>query len=121
LSESLTNTYILNSTAAINGKLFIVLVQYSCVWAVRDPFMRPSVSFCDSCYPNERSIGIHFCSCVCVCVCCLRPDGIGTVSVEEKEHFEEIKERLRVLLENQITHFRCIYCQSTQHLIIPPN
>ncbi|XP_048027723.1 calcium-dependent secretion activator 1 isoform X4 [Megalobrama amblycephala] len=37
-----------------------------------------------------------------------RPDGIGTVSVQEKEHFEEIKERLRVLLENQITHFR--YC-----------
>ncbi|KAK2874322.1 hypothetical protein Q8A67_021475 [Cirrhinus molitorella] len=37
-----------------------------------------------------------------------RPDGIGTVSVEEKERFEEIKERLRVLLENQITHFR--YC-----------
>ncbi|XP_078103686.1 calcium-dependent secretion activator 1 isoform X6 [Sander vitreus] len=37
-----------------------------------------------------------------------RPDGIGTVTVEEKEHFEEIKERLRVLLENQITHFR--YC-----------
>lgn len=35
-----------------------------------------------------------------------RPDGIGTVTVEEKEHFEEIKERLRVLLENQITHFR---------------
>ncbi|XP_028854666.1 calcium-dependent secretion activator 1 isoform X28 [Denticeps clupeoides] len=37
-----------------------------------------------------------------------RPDGIGTVTVEEKEHFEAIKERLRVLLENQITHFR--YC-----------
>uniref|UniRef100_A0A672NAS1 Calcium-dependent secretion activator 1 n=1 Tax=Sinocyclocheilus grahami TaxID=75366 RepID=A0A672NAS1_SINGR len=37
-----------------------------------------------------------------------RPDGIGTVTVEEKEQFEEIKERLRVLLENQITHFR--YC-----------
>uniref|UniRef100_A0A8C4HCA9 Ca2+-dependent activator protein for secretion a n=1 Tax=Dicentrarchus labrax TaxID=13489 RepID=A0A8C4HCA9_DICLA len=37
-----------------------------------------------------------------------RPDGIGTVIVEEKERFEEIKERLRVLLENQITHFR--YC-----------
>lgn len=35
-----------------------------------------------------------------------RPDGIGTVTVEEKERFEEIKERLRVLLENQITHFR---------------
>uniref|UniRef100_UPI0037E84E45 calcium-dependent secretion activator 1 isoform X11 n=1 Tax=Semicossyphus pulcher TaxID=241346 RepID=UPI0037E84E45 len=37
-----------------------------------------------------------------------RPDGIGTVTVEEKERFDEIKERLRVLLENQITHFR--YC-----------
>ncbi|XP_029456870.1 calcium-dependent secretion activator 1 isoform X5 [Rhinatrema bivittatum] len=37
-----------------------------------------------------------------------RPDGIGTVTVEEKERFEEIKERLRMLLENQITHFR--YC-----------
>ncbi|XP_030632130.1 calcium-dependent secretion activator 1 isoform X1 [Chanos chanos] len=37
-----------------------------------------------------------------------RPDGIGTVTVDEKERFEEIKERLRMLLENQITHFR--YC-----------
>ncbi|XP_051996531.1 calcium-dependent secretion activator 1-like isoform X4 [Xyrauchen texanus] len=37
-----------------------------------------------------------------------RPDGLGTVRVEEKERFEEIKERLRVLLENQITNFR--YC-----------
>ncbi|XP_053083164.1 calcium-dependent secretion activator 1 isoform X5 [Pangasianodon hypophthalmus] len=37
-----------------------------------------------------------------------RPDGIGTVTVEERGRFEEIKERLRVLLENQITHFR--YC-----------
>ncbi|XP_031423375.1 calcium-dependent secretion activator 1 isoform X20 [Clupea harengus] len=37
-----------------------------------------------------------------------RPDGIGTVSVDEKERFENIKDRLRVLLENQITHFR--YC-----------
>ncbi|KAF4112425.1 calcium-dependent secretion activator 1 isoform X1 [Onychostoma macrolepis] len=37
-----------------------------------------------------------------------RPDGLGTVTVEEKERFEEIKERLRVLLENEITNFR--YC-----------
>ncbi|KAF0882239.1 CAPS1 protein, partial [Crocuta crocuta] len=43
-----------------------------------------------------------------------RPDGIGTVTVEEKERFEEIKERLRVLLENQITHFR--YCMVYMHL-----
>ncbi|XP_034167522.1 calcium-dependent secretion activator 1 isoform X10 [Pangasianodon hypophthalmus] len=37
-----------------------------------------------------------------------RPDGLGTVIVEEKDRFEDIKERLRVLLENQITNFR--YC-----------
>ncbi|XP_042323828.1 calcium-dependent secretion activator 2 isoform X9 [Sceloporus undulatus] len=37
-----------------------------------------------------------------------RPDGIGTVTIEEKERFEDIKERLSSLLENQISHFR--YC-----------
>ncbi|XP_064417608.1 calcium-dependent secretion activator 2 isoform X3 [Latimeria chalumnae] len=37
-----------------------------------------------------------------------RPDGIGTVTIEEKERFEQIKERLLSLLENQIAHFR--YC-----------
>ncbi|XP_046697859.1 calcium-dependent secretion activator 1 isoform X3 [Silurus meridionalis] len=37
-----------------------------------------------------------------------RPDGLGTVIVEEKDRFEDIKERLRVLLENEITNFR--YC-----------
>ena len=37
-----------------------------------------------------------------------RPDGIGTVTAEEKERFDEIKERLRILLENQITHFRLV-------------
>uniref|UniRef100_A0A6Q2YYU7 Uncharacterized protein n=1 Tax=Esox lucius TaxID=8010 RepID=A0A6Q2YYU7_ESOLU len=37
-----------------------------------------------------------------------RPDGLGTVKVDEKDRFEEIKERLRVILEHQITNFR--YC-----------
>ncbi|XP_068132494.1 calcium-dependent secretion activator 2 [Hyperolius riggenbachi] len=37
-----------------------------------------------------------------------RPDGIGTVTVEERDRFEETKERLSLLLENQISHFR--YC-----------
>ncbi|XP_077194489.1 calcium-dependent secretion activator 2 isoform X5 [Paroedura picta] len=37
-----------------------------------------------------------------------RPDGIGTVTIEEKKRFEDIKERLASLLENQISHFR--YC-----------
>jgi hypothetical protein len=37
-----------------------------------------------------------------------RPDGVGTVTHEEKEKFQDIKERLRVLLENQITNFRFV-------------
>ncbi|KAJ8980725.1 hypothetical protein NQ317_019220 [Molorchus minor] len=37
-----------------------------------------------------------------------RPDGVGSVTHEEKEKFQEVRERLRVLLENQITNFR--YC-----------
>ncbi|KAF0040446.1 hypothetical protein F2P81_006344 [Scophthalmus maximus] len=37
-----------------------------------------------------------------------RPDGMGTVAVDEKEQFEAIRCRLMLLLENQITHFR--YC-----------
>uniref|UniRef100_A0AC35U6B7 Calcium-dependent secretion activator n=1 Tax=Rhabditophanes sp. KR3021 TaxID=114890 RepID=A0AC35U6B7_9BILA len=37
-----------------------------------------------------------------------RPDGVGTVTLEEKEKFQEVKERLRMLLEKQITNFR--YC-----------
>ncbi len=39
---------------------------------------------------------------------CRRPDGVGTVTHEEKEKFQEIKERLRIQLEHQITNFR--YC-----------
>lgn len=35
-----------------------------------------------------------------------RPDGLSTVKVDEKERFEDIKERLRVILENQIVNFR---------------
>lgn len=38
-----------------------------------------------------------------------RPDGVGTVTLEEKEKFQEVKERLRVLLEKQITNFRFIF------------
>lgn len=37
-----------------------------------------------------------------------RPDGVGSITHEEKEKFTEIKERLRILLEHQITNFR--YC-----------
>ncbi|XP_061731184.1 calcium-dependent secretion activator 1 isoform X11 [Nerophis ophidion] len=43
-----------------------------------------------------------------VCQDAIRPDGLSTVKVDEKERFEDIKERLRVILENQIVNFR--YC-----------
>ena len=36
----------------------------------------------------------------------IRSDGVGTVTQEEKEKFAEIKERLRVQLEYQLTNFR---------------
>uniref|UniRef100_A0A8C8JH31 Calcium-dependent secretion activator 2 n=1 Tax=Oncorhynchus tshawytscha TaxID=74940 RepID=A0A8C8JH31_ONCTS len=37
-----------------------------------------------------------------------RPDGMGTVTEEEREQFEDIRGRLLSLLDNQIIHFR--YC-----------
>uniref|UniRef100_A0A8C9VFN0 Calcium dependent secretion activator 2 n=1 Tax=Scleropages formosus TaxID=113540 RepID=A0A8C9VFN0_SCLFO len=37
-----------------------------------------------------------------------RPDGVGTVTVEEKEQFEEVRKQLLSLLENEIVNFR--YC-----------
>ncbi|XP_014843602.1 PREDICTED: calcium-dependent secretion activator 1 [Poecilia mexicana] len=38
-----------------------------------------------------------------------RPDGLSTVKVDEKERFEDIKEKLRVILENHIVHFRYFF------------
>ncbi|XP_045507308.1 calcium-dependent secretion activator isoform X10 [Colias croceus] len=35
-----------------------------------------------------------------------RPDGVGSITVQEKEKFAEIKERLKTLLQHQITNFR---------------
>lgn len=35
-----------------------------------------------------------------------RPDGTGTVTVEEEQDFQAVRKRLMVLLENHITHFR---------------
>ena len=35
-----------------------------------------------------------------------RPDGVNTVTIDEKERFEEIKDRLKAYLGNQITQFR---------------
>ncbi|KAM4741710.1 calcium-dependent secretion activator 1 isoform 11-T11 [Anableps anableps] len=38
-----------------------------------------------------------------------RPDGLSTVKVDEKERFEDIKEKLRVILENHIVNFRYFF------------
>lgn len=52
-------------------------------------------------------VGLWGCSWVNFCGCDLhRPDGLTTVTVDEKERFEDIKERLRVILENRIVNFR---------------
>lgn len=40
-----------------------------------------------------------------------RPDGVGSITHEEKERFQNIKERLRVLLEHQITNFRYAFIE----------
>jgi len=37
------------------------------------------------------------------------PESVGTVTHEEKENFAQIKKRLRVLLEHQLTNFRFVY------------
>lgn len=65
-------------------------------------FFGPSGSDLWSGREDERQLTA---SCVCLS-CLLRPDGMGTVSVEEKENFEAVRSRLMALLENQITHFR---------------
>lgn len=50
---------------------------------------------------------LHYSFAFCAChVHGNRPDGIGTVTNEEKIKFDEIKERLKNLLEHEITHFR---------------
>ncbi|XKL65805.1 hypothetical protein PGB90_009225 [Kerria lacca] len=38
-----------------------------------------------------------------------RPDGVGTVTVEERDKFSETRERLIRVLEHDITHFRWSY------------
>lgn len=44
-----------------------------------------------------------------------RPDGVGSITHEEKERFQDIKIRLRVLLEQQITNFRLV-CNLSQYI-----
>jgi hypothetical protein len=51
---------------------------------------------------------------LCYIIFIFRPDCIGTVLWAERDKFDEIKERLRILLENQITHFR--YTKPFEHM-----
>ena len=50
-------------------------------------------------------------SCIRKRTFCSRPDGIGTVTSLEREMFDEVKQRLHILLENEITHFRWVQCK----------
>ena len=38
-----------------------------------------------------------------------RPNDVGTVTFEERENFAQIKKRLRILMEHQLTNFRFVY------------
>ena len=49
-----------------------------------------------------------------------RPDGLGTITVEERTKFEEIRTKLRALLEHQITHFRYVNIIVGSHNITMP-
>uniref|UniRef100_A0A8C3L059 Calcium dependent secretion activator 2 n=1 Tax=Chrysolophus pictus TaxID=9089 RepID=A0A8C3L059_CHRPC len=80
------------------------LIEHSESGSVIDPtLLHYSFAFCASHVHGNRDVAR-----IRNCFMKVLPDGIGTVSVEEKERFEEIKDRLSSLLENQISHFR--YC-----------
>jgi hypothetical protein len=52
-------------------------------------------------FKNERNQIIFF---------FFRPDNnVSTISMEEKDRFSEIKERLKLFLEHQVTNFRLVY------------
>ena len=58
---------------------------------------------------NDISVCLRRCIIAVWCVICdtlWRPDGIGTVLHEEWDSFLEVKDRLRRLVENQLTNFR---------------
>uniref|UniRef100_A0A8C4F0K6 Calcium dependent secretion activator 2 n=1 Tax=Dicentrarchus labrax TaxID=13489 RepID=A0A8C4F0K6_DICLA len=81
------------------------LMDYSENNALVDPtLLHYSYAFCASHVHGNRYTRITMSSTASP----PKPDGMGTVTVEEKEHFEAIRSRLMTLLENQITHFR--YC-----------
>ncbi len=41
---------------------------------------------------------------------CFRPDNnVSTITMEEKDRFNEIKERLKLFLEHQVTNFRLVH------------
>jgi len=58
---------------------------------------------------DDSTLNIKHCPIITIimqCACLCRPDGIGTVLHEERDRFLEIKDRLRRLLEHQLTNFR---------------
>ena len=92
------------------GQIF-VLDEYQARYGVRGCF-RHLCYLSDLLDHGEKSYTIdptllHYSFAFCAChVHGNRPDGLGTVTNEEKQKFDEVKERLRILLEYQITNFR---------------
>jgi hypothetical protein len=94
------------------GQIFL-LDEYQARYGVRGCF-RHLGYLCDLLDRAEQSYTVdptllHYSFAFCAChVHGNRPDGIGTVTNEEKHKFDEIKERLKHLLEYQITNFRYV-------------
>ncbi|XP_023290485.1 calcium-dependent secretion activator isoform X2 [Orussus abietinus] len=92
------------------GQVFVI-DEYCARYGVRGCF-RHLCSLSDLLDRAERGIMIdptliHYSFAFCAShVHGNRPDGVGSVTHEEKDKFMEIKERLRQLLEKQITNFR---------------
>ncbi|XP_040893876.1 calcium-dependent secretion activator 2 [Toxotes jaculatrix] len=94
------------------GQVF-VLDEYCARYGVRGCHRHLSYLKCLMDYSENNALVdptlLHYSYAFCVShVHGNRPDGMGTVTVEEKEQFEAMKSRLMALLEEQITHFR--YC-----------
>lgn len=47
-----------------------------------------------------------------------KSDGVVSITHEEKDKFQDVKERLRQLLEEQITNFRYIYLYTLVIIIL---
>ena len=103
------NIISIKSTFILQGTEFIASSGMTRTWSIREKicriFFRSFKYFANLPFLTLNSIFINQYRYLTD----FRPDGVGTVTQEEKENFTTIKKRLRVLLEHQITNFRFVF------------